>query len=148
MKRDIGLIKALLEYIEDHYDGMESARPITIYEDKKLKKYVEQSNENNKGKDIGVVFHYHLNLLVEAGLVIAIEDTKKQIPHDSLLKMYYPIRLSWEGHDFVANCKNPETWERVKSVVNETKSFGFDVIKNALVACATLAVQKALGQIP
>lgn len=140
MKRDMELIKNLLEYIEEHYDGLELARPITINEDENLKKRVEKFNEINKGKDIGVVFHYHLNLLVEAGLVLAVPDERHKVDN-SLLIPYYPIRLTWEGHEFIAATKNKTLWTQAKKVAGDFSFSAFIQVMN------TLACQWALNQL-
>ena len=142
MKCDIELIKLLLEHIEDHYHGLAANQPITISSNLKLQKYLEQSPLANSF-DHGVLLHYHINLLVEAKLIWAV-PLNEPLPH-YLLSQYYPVRLTWEGHEFLAGTRDPENWQNVKDAVEKSGVVSFEVVKSILIYYGIHKAKKLLS---
>jgi hypothetical protein len=76
---------------------------------------------------------YHLVLMEEAGLIRADVTTAfgEQSPSAT------PERITWAGHEFIANARNEAVWARVKSiVVARGGSVSFEVLKFLVVETA------------
>jgi hypothetical protein len=80
---------------------------------------------------------YHLLLLSEAGLIEAIDASSNDGPE------YFPIRLTWSGHEFLDAARNDSFWVKAKSLI-ATKAGGvsFDIMVDVL---KTLARQALFG---
>ena len=111
MKRDMDLIRDLLIGIENdsRFNGLEFIVPDT---------------NDNLGV-IGVTHHsleeiaYHLELLIEAGLVKG-DIGARSIPAVS--------RLTWDGHEFVANIRDASIWGKTKERLRDLPDVGLAVI--------------------
>ena len=105
MRRDPELIKSILSKIEE-CDTYNQFLIINIdgYSD----------NEIN----------YHILLLREAGLIIVGETATFGNPYNA------PMRLTWEGHEFLGLAKNNNAWNKMKSA---TPLFVYEVFKAALI---------------
>lgn len=69
--------------------------------------------------------NYHLLLLTEAGLLFQADMTKSPVA-----VLVLPIRLTWQGHEFLDAIKNDTVWQRIKDTVKEKGgSIPFDVLK-------------------
>lgn len=74
---------------------------------------------------------YHLRLLIEAGLV------------DGNTTMEMPIisRLTWQGHEFLDNVRDPSIWRSTKERVKDLPSIAIGVI----VEVAKAEIKRRLG---
>lgn len=118
MKRDMDLIRAILIAIEDD----ESTAP---------KRFSLEDVPQDK-------VDYHVNLLVEAGLVRAPVTTIH-------FGAPYPESLTWAGHEFLDAARNDTLWEKAKKLTLEkTGALGFEVLKEALIAVGKAALISAL----
>lgn len=107
MKRDMDLIRDQLLQIEQLDTGS------------------GDDVELNVGEAAPAFFHGHLRLLKEGGLIDAHE-----VPDDEDDFMHYlPIRLTWDGHDFLDVIRDPEVWAKTKQGANVVKSWSLDTIK-------------------
>jgi hypothetical protein len=65
---------------------------------------------------------YHLNLIVEAGLL----TTHGTMTSGSILF----DRLTWAGHDFVDSIRSPEVWAKTKKGAEAAGGFTVDLLKD------------------
>ena len=68
----------------------------------------------------------HVRMLHEAGLVEAELISETGSSEDTILL----LRLTWEGHEFIADARDPWVWEKVKSKGGDAS---FTLIKHILV---------------
>jgi hypothetical protein len=70
---------------------------------------------------------YHVALLHEAGLLHAIDGSAD----DEICWM--PVRLTWDGHEFLDASREPGRWEKAKrTVLEKTGGLSFEAIKQVL----------------
>jgi hypothetical protein len=80
---------------------------------------------------------YHVKLLAEAGLVEAgaadSRFTSKEPDGSDRIKgqkVYSPISLTWQGHDFLDAARDDTIWRKAKSKILESGGgLAFDVLK-------------------
>ncbi|MDB9529061.1 DUF2513 domain-containing protein [Oscillatoria sp. CS-180] len=99
MKRDLELWRAILIKVEDLPPGRDLSSPLEIdgYEEEVVAEHVKLLEEAG---------------LIEAQMVIAPNWMGvKQVEH------YVIFRLLNEGHEFVANAKNPKIWKKFSSSI-------------------------------
>jgi hypothetical protein len=125
MKLQIEVVKALLEVIEESTDF-----PNPIYLDSEDLPSLALNDDT---------VTYHLCLMLEAGLIKGTEHTNKGG------KRVLIHRLTWEGHAFLANSKNPTLWNKLKGVSNAVGCFSLDVAKSTLSTLATSAINSFIG---
>ena len=118
MKLKIDLIKAILLAVEEE----DWAAPFEIEID------------GYESKDVV----YHLFLMDEAGLIRGIDLSS------SGGRRYAVDRLTWEGHEFLANSKDETNWERLKKAVATIGDVSFDAAKAGLAGMAHAAVATAI----
>jgi hypothetical protein len=107
MKRDMDLVREILMVMEDHEHGF-APNPFEV------PGYTEE------------VVGYHLALMGEAGLIRAHDVTT----HNAATPTAIASRITWEGHEFLANARNETVWSKVKSiVVAKGGSVSFEVLK-------------------
>jgi hypothetical protein len=104
MKRDRDLIRSLLLEIELKDDG--TGNPVNI--DKRV----------NTDRDITE----HLFLLANAGLIEAI-DASSMDARDIIV-----LRLTWEGHEYLDNIRDPEIWAGAKSGAQGLGGFSLEIL--------------------
>ena len=112
MNRDMELVKRILQVIKetDHLKGVHIE--FDDYTDDEVK--------------------YHNILLYEAGLIDGFEaSTLASGPS------IVPIRLTWEGHEFIDNASNSQTWEKAKHAAG---SVSFSVLSELLKEIAKTSV--------
>lgn len=111
MKRDFQLIRKLLLEIESHSNGIDIVTMVDI-----------------KGHSDEQV-QYHLALLDEAGLIIA---------HDASSGgglNFIPIRLTWDGHEFLDNARNDTIWNKTLHEIGKvTESIALPLLRELLTA--------------
>jgi DNA-binding transcriptional ArsR family regulator len=83
--------------------------------------------------------YYHLYLMRQAGLIDA-----AVIMDRSSIAEAVPIRMTWDGHEFLDNARSPDTWSKVRGVMKSLGGFGFDVLRASLTSIAVEAAQKRL----
>jgi hypothetical protein len=68
---------------------------------------------------------YHVMLLHEAGLILAVDTTKRN--------SWLPLRLTWDGHEFLEAARDNSRWQQAKSTMME-KAGGitFEILKQLL----------------
>ena len=72
---------------------------------------------------------YHLELLVEAGFI--------RIPAaDRQLARGHPLRLTWEGHEFLDAARDEERWQAVRALSVRAGGLPFATIRAALLEMA------------
>jgi hypothetical protein len=130
MKRDMDLVREILLAIES--DGVPSndSDPMTIGE-AQLKAASSQGIDLTSLGRSGEEIVYHLELLAEAELIIAV-ITKTRGGVDA-----YPVRMTWAGHDFLDQARQPTRWESAMKIIKEKAgTVGFDVLKALLLKLA------------
>jgi hypothetical protein len=100
------LLRQLLLLIEDKADGLDNEIDIEI-----------------SGVGPQVVAE-HLRLLVEARLIdgLIVPDGSELFDHVE------PTRLTWTGHDFLDNIRDPEIWKRAKAGAVAARGLSFELL--------------------
>jgi hypothetical protein len=109
MKRDMDLVREILRQLEDHPDPNRS---------------VEIEVEGRSEPEI----NYHLYLLNQAGLIQAenVSDTSEFA--------YLPLRLTWQGHEFLDAARDDTRWNAAKRmVVSTTGGLAFEFLRAVLI---------------
>lgn len=112
MQRNIKLIKQILLEIEskETYD-----KPLDI--------------EIN-GFDYYVI-NYHIKLLFEAKLIHIFGN--KPVGNFGMITQYFPICLTWEGHEFLEASKNKTIWDKtIKFIEDKGLGMSLDILKGML----------------
>jgi hypothetical protein len=68
---------------------------------------------------------YHLDLLVEAGFIRTASAARG-----------HPLRLTWEGHEFLDAARNEKRWQAVRALADRVGGLPFTAIRAALVEMA------------
>jgi DNA-binding transcriptional ArsR family regulator len=71
---------------------------------------------------------YHIMLLNEAGLVVAIDASSLQDI------CWIPQRLTWQGHEFLESARDNTIWNKAKGIMAKTGGFVFEVAKPLLIS--------------
>lgn len=127
MKRDMDLIRRLMLMIEESSTG-------TL------------ESWNLKGID-PVAANYHLELLEDAGLVLAFYRThpqqtrKRPVFRDNQGVTLKTPGLSWKGCEFLDKIRDDGVWRQVKTRVGKLSAFSIQIIS----AVATEIIKKQLG---
>jgi len=93
VKRDLDLIRRLLLDIEE--EGSDASRRAGWTE----------PGDNGQAPD---TVHYHIQLMHDAGLIIADELVPGQ---------WWPERITWAGHEFLDLARNEDLWHRAKRAI-------------------------------
>jgi hypothetical protein len=86
------------------------------------------------GQDEDAVLE-HLELLIEAGLL------EGKVRHSGMggsrILLVHVDRLTWKGHEFLANARNEQVWSKTKAFLKERGgSMSFEIVKALLVKIA------------
>jgi hypothetical protein len=120
MKRDMDLIRQILMNLEEN-------------EDSHGNHCVDLEIDGRSPLEVS----YHVMLLHEAGLIEARDAS------DGEGLAWDPMRLTWEGHEFLEQAKQDGLWRKAKKlVVEKGVGLSFDVLKAAL---TKLAMDSLLG---
>ena len=124
MKRNLNLIRKILLDIENAPPG----------------KVISASNFNYEEFEELIIVE-HLKLLVDAKFLEGnvIEDS---LFDGSIVSACFIHRLTWDGHEFLANAKNDTIWKKVTSQAEEKGESISLFVLNQLLASAT---KKYLG---
>ena len=117
MKRDFSLIRSILMTVED-------AQPGEVIQ-----------NFQHDGSDARTVAE-HVRLLKEGDLV----DFASQLGSSECF--YAVTRLTWKGHEFLANAKNDTLW---KKVIAQAQDKGTSVSLSVMDSMLSAAAKKYLG---
>lgn len=110
MKRDLDLLRGLLLEIEK---GPEASSASSGWD-----RFTES------GYDLPTI-HYHVQLLNDAGLIVADELVPGQ---------WWPERMTWAGHEFLDAARDDELWrEALARVEAGTGSAPFEVVHKLLI---------------
>lgn len=110
MKRDMDCVRAILMKIEEVCDGV-----ATIPDANWIEGFSREA------------IMYHLSIMDEAGLVKGVE---KGFGDGS---EYFPIRLTWQGHEFLDAAKNHSIWSKaVMKVKSNVGTVSFAVFQAVL----------------
>lgn len=109
MKRDMDLVRKILLAMNDHEHGF-------VMEELEVGGYTQEQ--------VG----YHCFLLYEAGLIQASDVSTDDTPSPSAL----PVRLTWEGHEFIENAQNDKVWGQAKEAVGKIGDVSFSVWASVL----------------
>ncbi len=103
MKRDIDLLRRILLDLESGSSNMRGT--------------------GEDGED-PQTHHYHVQLLHDAGLIVADELVPGQ---------WWPERITWAGHEFLDLARNDISWNRAKSnVESKVGSAPFGIVQELL----------------
>lgn len=122
MKRDMDLIRDILLAMEET-DGESDY-------------YSQEELELSEVPE--TAFFYHILLLDEANL-IKVQDEISISSNDC-----YPVRLTWQGHEFLDLIKKDINWNYAKKVMSKTGGMAFEILVKILLQYA--AVQAGLAQ--
>lgn len=110
MQRDIDLIRHILL-------DLEARGSYTDWLDVDIEEYSPEQVD------------YHLELLIEAGLI--------RVPASGMeLSRRHPLRLTWEGHEFLDAARSETRWQKVKASADKIDGLLFAFIKAALLEMA------------
>ncbi len=88
---------------------------------------LESGSSSMRGSDDGEdphTLHYHIQLLHDAGLIVADEIVPDQ---------WWPERITWAGHEFLDLARNDISWDRAKSnVESKVGSAPFGIVQELL----------------
>ncbi|HNP62453.1 MAG TPA: DUF2513 domain-containing protein [Woeseiaceae bacterium] len=112
MKRDMELCRAIMLHLETCEDTMAPQR-ITV------------------GDFTPEQVSYHVKLLADAGLIEALDFSSMDSFH------WDPIRLTWEGHEFLDAARDDSVWNKV---MREAGEVPITVLKELLVQGVRVAV--------
>jgi len=120
MKRDLELWRAILLRVEELSPGQELSAPLNIngYDEEIIAEHVRLLKEAN---------------FIEAELVPGFNNIGvKQVQH------YAIARLLNDGHDFIANAKNPAIWKKTIDLIsNKGGDVSLAVFKGVLAKMAS-----------
>lgn len=114
MKRDMDLIRDLLLKIEDGQRSFDLLTP-------EIAEILGESSEGRQPREQAEQLEYHLNLLVDGGLITI---------HAKLSGAVWQIgQITWAGHDFLDTIRDPEIWREAKAGVKQAGGFSLELLK-------------------
>ncbi|MEX2495706.1 MAG: DUF2513 domain-containing protein [Woeseia sp.] len=109
MKRDMELVREILLKLNEYENGFApNSFEISGYSDEQV--------------------GYHCFLLNEAGLIEAADVSSSSTPSPYGI----PIRMTWEGHEFIENAQNDKVWVQTKEAVAKLGDVSFSVWASVL----------------
>lgn len=116
MKRDMDLVRQVLLKVEE-----------ATYDENSISIQLEGYSEGE--------ISYQVMILDEAGLI------KAEPPKEWGERNHEPIRLTWQGHEFLDAARDQNRWNQAKRTISEKGgSLTFDVLKAVLSQLARQAV--------
>jgi DNA-binding transcriptional ArsR family regulator len=114
MKRDWGLIRRILQKVEDKSSYGELVSPDSV-----------------DGYDVENV-SYHMHLLDQAGLITAQCRESTRSRNDGIYCV--ALNLTWEGHELLDSIKNDTVWNRLRKLLREKSiELSYSAVKAAAV---------------
>ena len=98
---------------------------------------LEMENRSRREMGVEMIFEghseesvmYHVELLREARLIVAVDVTE----FDRGYNCYEPVRLTWDGHEFLDAARSDTIWAKVTGAVREKAgAVSFEVLKQLL----------------
>lgn len=109
MKRNMDLVRLIMMRLNNHQHG-NAPNSLEI--------------DDFSEEEIG----YHCFIMNEAGLIEASDITTIGSPSPQAM----PIRLTWDGHEFIENAQNEKVWSETKNAVSKLGDVSFTVWANVL----------------
>jgi len=109
MKRDMDLVRKIMMIMNEHEHG-NAPRRIEI--------------EGYSAEQIA----YHCFIMDEAGLIQAADCSSMSSTSPEAI----PIRLTWDGHEFIENASNENIWNQTKGAVAKVGDVSFSVWASVL----------------
>jgi DNA-binding MarR family transcriptional regulator len=81
---------------------------------------------------------YHLELLMEAGLIAARAFERE-------LRRLYPVRLTWEGHEFLDAALDEARWEKAQEIMAGAGAFTYEILKQVLLRLAEEQIETRMA---
>ncbi len=99
-------------------------------------------NLSNFSQDKQSEISYHMELLIEAGLVNGqMSEEFGSGPED-----FFATRLTWDGHEFLDAIRNDTVWQKTKkSFINKGLSMTFDLVKSVASDVAASYLKATIG---
>lgn len=108
MRRDMDLVRKILKLVEAHETALNVGWDLAV--------------DGYTDEQIG----YHIHLMGQAGLVIAIDSTTMSDTSPSAMVS----SLTWQGHDFLESIKDDDLWAKAKKhVLIPAGGAAFSVLK-------------------
>jgi hypothetical protein len=126
MKRDMDLVRTLLLKVEETHFA-----PGGVY----LFDWTDDWFKVD-GHDHDTII-YNFNLIYEAGFL--------QTPTDQGATAFIFSGLSWAGHEFLDNIRNPDVWSRTKDGMKAVGGFGLEIAAQVAKAYVKQFIEKQLG---
>ena len=123
MKRDMDLVRLLLIEIEE-----KALEPYAGLQDIKI--------EGFKSQEID----YNLDLLIKSGMI----EGEVQI-YGGGQSTHFIQGITWLGHDFLEDIRDPEMWARTKKGANQIKSWSIETIKEIVKGLIKKQVEEYTG---
>jgi hypothetical protein len=105
MKRDMDLVRDLLLRLEEHYKDRVSVTEVGVL-------------GPDRQRIVG-----HLRLLADGGYV---EMTQTHLPSGAPILTGW--RLTWKGHEFLDQVRDPEIWRQTKAAAGRVGSWSVTVL--------------------
>ena len=116
MKRDMDLVRKILIKMEKDW-GYEYLESSISEREIKIEGYSDSA------------VHYHLRIMIEAGLITCIFPEGDSDVLSTYIK-YPPEMITWEGQEFLEAIREEETWKKIKKELKkEFKNLSFAAIK-------------------
>lgn len=84
------------------------------------------------------VVQHHVSLLIDAGLIRALELSDPSSPEGFWLQ---DPQLTWDGHEFLDKIRDPKIWKKTKEGAQVIGTWSISVLKEIAVS---IAKQKAI----
>ena len=94
-----------------------------------------------EGYDDPRIIRYHMELLTDTNLVVAVWQTSKAT-HDSYISY---VRLSWQGHEFIETVRDPKRWKQVMDASAKAGGITFEVVFKTALELLTKAALTYVG---
>jgi len=130
VKRDMDLVRDILLAIEG---GQKSFSTMSS----NVANALGVDMKNTVTDEAADQFSGHLDLLVEAGLI----TIKGKLGGGIVLIN----AITWEGHDFLDNIRDPDVWDKTKAGAEKVGSFSIDVLKAIAKGLIKEKLQKHTG---
>lgn len=123
MKRDMDFVRDILLRVE-HDENLSS--------DQLMPHDIGWSAEDN------LVDHL-IMLIDEVGLISGIEA------HSSSGHSWLNLRLTWQGHEYLDDIRDPDIWRQTKEGVNQVGGFSLDVLRALAKGLVKKNIEKHTG---
>lgn len=124
MKRDMDLVRQILI----NFEGSEKDRSGS-----------SSLSDMDLSKEL---LDYHFGLMVSGGLLKEHIST----PNPSFLARFHSgYSLTWEGHDFLENVRDPEIWQKTKDGAKAAGGFTVEILSDLAKGLVKTQIKKFTG---